>query len=415
MDPWFVGKPFLVNPKIFKIFLFLAIFAYSVAIVSEVSAFAAESNLIEVTPLGSSTKKAADLSKRIAGIEDRRLFPSRTGYQFFRLVYQTIGPNGGGQTASGLVILPSQSLQNRIVVYHHGTSVRKADVPSQPDSNLEATVAGLVFGSMGYIVFAPDYLGLGESSFPYHPYLNSETEGTASVDMIRAGLDFLADQGISQNFEIALTGYSQGGHATLAAQKLIEKEPGRVSAKLDISIPMAGPYDLLGEAFKLDINRTSKQLSLFTAYVLNAIALQYFNGNIQAIMSTHYAGRIPDLIRAGVDDERIKSELPENPLELLSDSVIESFKDTNSEHPLKKILRENSVYDWTPVTLTYLVHFTGDQVVRFENSKKALKQMGNKNVFLIDLGENLDHLTGFFPALTAAFSLIELQASPAAK
>eukprot|EP00481_Brizalina_sp_1-RS-2013_P002390 TRINITY_DN6265_c0_g1_i1.p1 TRINITY_DN6265_c0_g1~~TRINITY_DN6265_c0_g1_i1.p1 ORF type:complete len:113 (-),score=5.64 TRINITY_DN6265_c0_g1_i1:140-478(-) len=87
----------------------------------------------------------------------------------------------------------------------------------------------------------PDYLGYGVSSNYPHPFQHRKTLGSTSFDMIMAvkeGLNF-ADNLII-NDKLFITGYSEGGFATLALQKHIEENS---NLEVTMSAPASGVYN----------------------------------------------------------------------------------------------------------------------------------------------------------------------------
>ena len=77
--------------------------------------------------------------------------------------------------------------------------------------------------------------------------MHAATLASATVNMNRAARKFLADPGISRttNGQFFLTGYSEGGYATLATQRLMQQS---LPAEFPVtaSEPGAGPYDMTG-------------------------------------------------------------------------------------------------------------------------------------------------------------------------
>ena len=97
--------------------------------------------------------------------------------------------------------------------YQHGTITERYEVPSFEGGEL---FLGIVFAPGGYVVCMPDYLGLGLGE-GLHPYCHAKSEATATVDMLRATRQVCDEQDIHLNDQTFLFGYSQGGHATMAA------------------------------------------------------------------------------------------------------------------------------------------------------------------------------------------------------
>ena len=67
-------------------------------------------------------------------------------------------------------------------------------------------------------------IGLGEGE-GIHNYMHAETEASATIDLIIYGKELAYELlGVSSNNQLFLFGYSQGGHATMAAVKEIEEK-----------------------------------------------------------------------------------------------------------------------------------------------------------------------------------------------
>ena len=165
------------------------------------------------------------------------------GVDLWLLEYETPDAKGKPVTASGLLALPQGAEgASPLLSYQHGTLHRWDEAPSMEEA-LDYT-ATLAMASTGYIAQAPDLLGFG-SSRGLHPYVHAATEASAVVDMLRATRTYLEQESIAWNGQLFLVGYSQGGHATMAAHRELEthlSEEFTVTA----SAPMAGPYDLSG-------------------------------------------------------------------------------------------------------------------------------------------------------------------------
>src|SRR5579862_1160221 len=121
--------------------------------------------------------------------------------------YQTVGVNGEAANASEGFFVPSTGCKGPfpLVGYAHGTNLVKEQLISDP-STISKTwtppdqapyvVAG-IFAAHGYAVAATDYLGLGKSTYPYHPYLHAQSEASAVVDSLRAARNAAAQLSVS--------------------------------------------------------------------------------------------------------------------------------------------------------------------------------------------------------------------------
>lgn len=86
---------------------------------------------------------------------------------------------------------------------------------------------------------------LPKSTYSYHPYLHADSEATSVIDSIRAARNVAALQGFGLSGKVMLTGYSQGGHASMATHRAIERDmPGEISVVAGAHL--SGPYNLSG-------------------------------------------------------------------------------------------------------------------------------------------------------------------------
>ncbi len=101
----------------------------------------------------------------------------------YKIVYATVDARGRPDTASGLITLPTnRNLRYPIGVYMHGTVSNREAVPSRPVSGAQLLTSERILtaalATNGYIVVAPDYIGLGDSE-GFHPYVHAASEASA--------------------------------------------------------------------------------------------------------------------------------------------------------------------------------------------------------------------------------------------
>ena len=82
----------------------------------------------------------------------------------------------------------------------------------------------LAYAAKGFIVIFPDYLGFHDSERPQR-YFSKEAEAHTMLDAVRATYNFFDefDKVIRPSDQVFTAGYSQGGHAALAAADLRER------------------------------------------------------------------------------------------------------------------------------------------------------------------------------------------------
>lgn len=289
-----------------------------------------------------------------------------------RVVYETVTPDMSGQPAkaSGLLVIPEVSGPLPIISYQHGTQTSKADAPSVTGMHPFAIGSA----STGYAVCVPDYLGLGaaqnEASQVLHPFLHAESLATTVIDMIRATRAACTENGRSCNGQLFLMGYSEGGYATMAAQREIEQHYQDEFA-ITASAPMAGPYDLSGIMVEKILADVHHPCPAYLPYLLLAYNQVYkIYPDIRDIFISPLNTIIPELFDGTKVLDEINAELPVIPVQMLRKDFLDDFLN-HANHPLRLALRQNDLYNWTPKSLTTLYHSVEDEQVPYENTRKA--------------------------------------------
>ena len=162
------------------------------------------------------------------------------------LHYNSIGTQGEDANVSGVMLVPAGICSGEValVAYAKGTDVeRPHTLANASDSQTLALAAFLA--AQGYAVVATDYLGFAKSSYPYHPYLHSDSEASSVIDSVRAARNAASAVGAMLSGKVMFTGYSQGGHASMAAQRAAERDNAAEITVLG-GAHMAGPYNLSG-------------------------------------------------------------------------------------------------------------------------------------------------------------------------
>lgn len=112
----------------------------------------------------------------------------------------------------------------------------------------EQAVLLSLFASLGYIVVAPDYIGLKSMGAPtgfLHPYLVAEPTAIASLDSVRAARKLLAGTNVTPG-QVVVVGGSQGGHAAAFVNRFAPHYAPDISIKGSVwDVP---PTDLIGHA-----------------------------------------------------------------------------------------------------------------------------------------------------------------------
>ncbi len=288
---------------------------------------------------------------------------------FYKVTYETLHPNGDMVLVTGALCVPSDVVcPLPLNSYQHGTVAAKTNVPSQ--QNVESYL-GVIYASAGYVSTMPDYIGLGDSP-GMHLYVHAESEAGASLDLIRAAEDLQEELGYNLDGQLFLWGYSQGGHATLALQRMIELDfPDEFT--ITASAPMSGPYDISGVQAEVVTSTEVYPTPGYLPYVV--LSYQEVYGNLYEeltdVFLPEYAEIIPGLFDGSVSMGVINANFPDVPSECLLPEVLEAFEN-DPNHPIRVALEDNDLYDWTPTAPTHLYYCEGDDQVAYENSIVAL-------------------------------------------
>lgn len=345
--------------------------------------------------------------------------PATYDVDYYKLTYNTVDVDGNETVASGSIAIPvnTECMSVPLAAYCHGTVLRQNDVPSA--DNAEGFLTK-VMASTGYIVIAPDYLGLGENP-GFHPYVHAESQATATIDLIRAAREFLETVSLSDNGETLITGYSQGGHAAMATLEYADAQNLNEELGIIAGAPCSGPYNISDTQANVILSGDPYSNPGYIIYVLMSYQLAYGNlyENLSDVIQQPYADDVAPYFD-GMQDEfdmgEVNAILPNTIEELMVDTVLENFENNNN-HPLWVALRDNDNYDWTPQIPLRMYYCTGDEQVAFENSlvaEETMLQNGAEDVDAINSQPGASHGECVIPALTDAYQFFTSISPPCA-
>lgn len=366
--------------------------------------FAQAQNLVSSEYIGSRTQA------ELAALDE----PVLNGVDFYRLQYETKDVDGNTTVASGLLAVPDDLTKSYPrAIYQHGTSANDDAVPSNapPVAGLFPSEADIIlnFGGKGYVVFAPDYLGLGVNE-GLHPYVHAESEAWVAVDMLRAADEFLVQNNVEINDQVFITGYSQGGHAAMALHQMMELE---LSGEFTVtaSAPMSGPYDISGVMRDLLFSEEEYGNPGYLIYTL--VSYQEVYGDLYASVEDVIKEPYQDLVTEFAADNVSLEDMNGQLITLLEQNegaviVGKTFKEdyvdailTDPDHPANVAMEENDVYDWVPTAPTRLYYCMADDQVPFENSivaETSMNDAGAADVEAIDVNSLFNHVFCAFVA-----------------
>jgi pimeloyl-ACP methyl ester carboxylesterase len=326
----------------------------------------------------------------------------KNGIKVYKITYKTKNTDGAEITASGALVFPDVNQPASLVSIQHGTIRDDASAPSNFNDGAEAASFGSLFGSMGYIIAYPDYIGYGASKDYPHPYEHRASLASASLDMLRAAKEFLKKQNeVKWDEKLYLAGYSEGGYATMSLQKKIEEE-APTEFNLIASSCGAGAYDKTA-FMKHVINSTTQGNASYNSlylwvlltydrvYKLNRPASYYFK----------------EPFATQIASSGINTSINQSFNTILNDSFKKNLND-GSDVGFINAISDNDVYNWKPKTPTRLYHGNADKLVFYFNSEKAFNTMkalgANVELITIPNGDHASSITSYLVGTLAFFT-----------
>ena len=315
----------------------------------------------------------------------------------YSVTYNTRDKDDNLIVVSGAMFIPVGLDSLDLLSTQHGTTLKRTDVGSV---NFYYAIDGLLMAMKGYLVVAPDYIGLGQSDL-FHPYLHAQLSANPVIDMLRAARAYACDEELALSGRLFLSGYSEGGYVTLATQKIIETQHSDEFDLMGVS-PMAGPYDLVGSTETL-LNQSHYENPSYLAYMVYAYNDIYEWNRLNDIFQEPYASMMPELYNGTVAADSINSRLTTSIDSLFTQSFKLSFL-AGEEAELESALVENSFEGWGPIAPVRLIHGTNDTTVPYANSEVVYHSMLDNGGVSVDLVPiyGADHLTAAFPAFIIA-------------
>ena len=305
------------------------------------------------------------------GVNTSALSGTKYGVSLHRIVYRTITPDGRSINASGVLAYPLKvaGASSPMLSYQHGTIFQDIDAPSVATNGDPVLVA---LAGSGFIVAMPDYTGYAASTVEIHTYMHAQGLAAATVDMLRAARRLLANNSVATNGQLFLTGYSEGGYVTLAAQKEMEQN---LPAEFPItaSMPAAGPYDMSATARHM-VGLTTNPYPVFIGFIFKAYDHWYGWNRLNDIFKPPYNTVVATYYDGSRTGGAISGALTTNSADLFSTTFRTGFLGSG-EAAIKADFAKNDIYNWAPSRPTRLFHGQADDVVPYFNATTAQAAM----------------------------------------
>ena len=325
----------------------------------------------------------------------KRGFTALNDVYVYNITYISEDLTGEALILSGALYFPvGEQSDYPMISVQHGTITSNANAPSQNYRE------GLLEASQGFITVAADYHGFGTSKELVHPYLIEKAYQLSSLDALLAAGEFVVNRGYILD-GLYLKGYSEGGYATLALQKIIETQFNtaakleQLGLELKASAPGAGPYQM--GAVGLRLVAAEQVNSLYLTKVITAYKHwlpDIVTGGYSMMLSLTGFGKTNEAELKSLMEETLYSgeknyfeildSLPKAKTEVLSEDIIAAFgraqlsrlgevvsADEDETGLLTALEANNLVKDWSPETPTRLYHCVSDEVVPFAASISA--------------------------------------------
>ena len=310
--------------------------------------------------------------------------------------YQTSGVQPGEMTnASAAVLVPSGvgcPGPFPLIAYGRGTTPFKTHTMANPEDP-ETIRLMAFFAAQGYVVVATDYLSYALSSYPYHPYMHADTEASSIIDSIRATRNAALSLGLTLNGKVMLSGYSQGGHASMATQRAIEQsDAGEII--LAAAAHIAGVYSISGALID---GVTNPILGVQALVPFEITSWQRIYGNVYDkvadVFNSPYDRYIETLFPTLLDQAALYNLLPGGTPAQARDAMLKSsyLNDLTNNTSNGAILaaKKQDLLSWNPKAPTILCGGLHDPTVKFpinaQATYDAFRSRGGSNVSLVDV------------------------------
>lgn len=326
---------------------------------------------LNLTPQGVISFIASNLGNQNAPEFTSYLNSFNVGLKGYKITYYTKNENNVLVKATGLLMYPNVPFKLSTVVSDHGTTDSRHNVPSNFKGALTAGfVVELSYVLNGYILMAPDYVGMGTGDGT-HPYVDYATEAGATIDFITAANKVLAQLNIKRYNEYFLAGYSQGAHAAMSTLKRLSiSNPNNI--KFKYAYMGDGPYDFSGVTLNKGV--IEKDIYPFTSFLANVLhtcnntGYKTYNNDISEVISAEYLDKYNYHV---VQDNGGLLWGPVIWRKLFTASFVNDVTN-NPNNKLRLCMKPKDVYDWYNKTPMTLGHSTLDLAIPPENTSKTI-------------------------------------------
>ena len=362
-------------------------------------------------PVAIATVKAAELDAMAAASGYRELTGSaRCDVTVAQVIYRTPGAQPSEMTSASAAVLVPSGIDCPgpfpLIAYGRGTTPFRSYAMANPRGP-ETIRLMTFFAAQGYAVVATDYLGYARSSYPYHPYMHADSEASSMVDSIRAARNAATALGLPLNGKVMVTGYSQGGHASMAAQRAIERDD-RGEIDLVAAAHIAGPYSVSGALID-GVRNPILGVQALVPFQITSWQMVYGDvyDKVADVFKSPYDGYMETIFPTLLDEAALYRMLPGGTPVQARDAMFKAaYLSDLADNPGNGTIvaaKRQDLLDWNPQAPTTLCGGRHDPTVKFPVNTmaaySAFMSRGGADVFLVDVDERIHRkFSGVDPA-----------------
>ena len=265
--------------------------------------------------------------------------PVVAGVDLYRVSYWS-QTNGRPALVSGLMSVPRAPVLRGVVLWMHGTNIDRARSVSKP-SLQEGVTASAVLGC-GYLMLAPDLLGLGVSR-AVQAYLYNPSTIAVTLDFLAAAQAVARNLGKRWAPDLYIAGFSQGGHSTAVIHREIERRGGAGGLSVRAAAGVAGAYNLADISIPFAMRGRSSQDSVY----LSSGVLSYATYGGHPLETVLADGPLARRLLDGDHADEAAVRMPASPRTLFTQAFLDAF-DAGRPNWFIDTARANEAYKWAP-------------------------------------------------------------------
>jgi hypothetical protein len=254
----------------------------------------------------------------------KKLAPVRNDVDMYEITYYGKWIDSSYIKAKGVLYVPVKKEGMDEFVYCHGTRI---SVDQSYGIRDREQFIPILMASDGYLSYFPFYFGLagGEKE---HIYQHTWTEASAVIHMIKACREIFSSLQVATTGKLFVSGYSQGGHATMAVQKHIEAQTFGTDITITASSALSGAYDMSGVQATTMFREFERPHYLPYLLISFNYAYKMVGEEAYWVFKPPYDTEIKELFKQPrtTDYQRIDDILPKVPASIVRDTFLDLYQ-----------------------------------------------------------------------------------------